>query len=134
MGLSGLSLLFDATSGTLSRPLSFLPILAYTSARSHTVQPPLALCFCTFFHVSAPLRGKTWLVVGFCLLPPLPPFSTIHCTTVLLLRQISWALRNIKRGLVLLFDQILIGNRNLFRFIKVKVIRCSFFCNNKKTN
>ena len=40
----------------------------------------------------------------------------------------------ILKTFIISFDQILIGNRNLFRFIKVKVIRCSFFCNNKKTN
>ena len=38
----------------------------------------------------------------------------------------------ILKSFIISFDQILIGNRNLFRFIKVKVIRCSFFCNNKK--
>ena len=35
----------------------------------------------------------------------------------------------ILKSFIISIDQILIGNRNLFRFIKVKVIRCSFFCN-----
>ena len=48
---------------------------------------PLALCFCTFFHVSALLQGKLWLSVSASFPPAILSHPLQYCTV--LLPQIS---------------------------------------------